>query len=210
MTESDARRGEEHEFFQPPSELLSEIQLLQTVRTLKTLTGIPIYEKAHIGLIEQDPLNLYPIALYALSSTLERIRMARTVLARYGYDMFTLNCAVSFTPSEYGSKVIVAPPAVEWSESDNVPLVVDGLHRVLLAVLERRQISCIYIEGVDPSLVPISFPASWDHIKIVENPPSDPAERRTLRPGINIHSLEVAARYRDYSPLGSSGRRPME
>lgn len=210
MTESDSRRTDEHEFFQPPSELLSEIQLLQTVRTLKTLTGIPIYEKTHIEIIKQDPLNLYPIALYALSRTLERIRMTRATLARYGYDIFNLNCTVTFTPSELGSKVIVAPPVVEWSESDRVPLVVDGLHRTLLAFLEKRQINCIYIEGVDSSLVPISFPASWGQIKIVENPPSDPEERRILRPGINIHSPEVAARYRDYSPLGSAGRRAME
>lgn len=210
MTESNARHTGENKFSQPPSELLSEIQLLQTVRKLKTLTGISIYEKAHIEILNQNPLNLYPIALYALNRTLKGIRMAQIELARFGYDIFDLNCAVSFTPSEIGSRIVVSPPIVEWSESDRVPLVVDGLHRTLLAFLEKKRINCIYIKDVDPSLVPISLPASWNQIKIVENPPSDPAERRTLRPGINIHSPEVAARYRDYSPLGSSGRRAME
>lgn len=210
MTESNVGHAGKNQLSQPTSELLSETQLLQTVRKLKTLTGIPIYEKARIEIIKQDPLNLYPIALYALSRTLEMIRVSQAELARFGYDIFNLNCAVSFTPSELGSKVVVSPPVVEWSEPDRVPLVVDGLHRILLAFLEKKRINCIYIEGVDQRLVPISFPASWNQIKIVENPPSDPAERRSLRPGINIHSPEVADRYRDYSPLGSSGRRDME
>lgn len=118
MTELNARHTGENKFSQPPSELLSEIQLLQTVRKLKTLTGIPIYEKAHIEMLKQNPLNLYPIALYALNRTLKGIRMAQIELARFGYNIFNLNCAVSFTPSELGSRIVVSPPIVEWSESD--------------------------------------------------------------------------------------------
>jgi hypothetical protein len=102
--------------------------------------------------------------------------------------------------------IIIAPPVVELS--DGVPAIVDGIHRFYLAKQLGVPVKAIYIEGATLPL--ISYPVSWDVVKEYDEAPENPKHRRALRLGIEDKSEVLRTYYRDFSLLGSRGRRPRQ
>lgn len=124
-------------------EFTPELQLIEAVRDTRTLSErVPLYRNANISIVSIDPNNLYPTAKYALIPNLEFVSFMRTeLLATDNIDVLSLNQIYS------NSIYTVAPPVVEMS--DEVPAIVDGIHRCLLARKENKEISVILVEGVD-------------------------------------------------------------
>lgn len=177
------------------SELLSTLQRVETLEGRK-----PIYKDAHITTQKINPNELSPIALYVLNGNLRRIaRMMADVQAHVGLDLLA-------HPELYmDDTYTVAPPIVE--ESDNKLCIVDGLHRCTYAQDQGKDIMIARVSGVDPSVPLISLPVEWEEVARVDIRPRSVENVRRMRPGIPNDDVEIRKYYRDYSELGSSGRR---
>lgn len=170
--------------------------LLDEVRDTKTLIGDKYpYKDADIRFEEFDPEELYPIAKYVLNPNLDRIRSMSKV-----FNIFSLRSKYDY------SGIIVSPPIVEVS--DNVPVIVDGLHRCFVARERQIPITVVYINGVDNGCPVIGMPVVWDEVIPYDRKPEIPTLLRCLRPQISDDSMGLRQYYRDFSYLGSMGRRP--
>ena len=182
----------------------STSELLQTVRAIRTLDGgVPIYQSATISTQVFHPEGVAPIARYVLSPSVARLEQTYRELMESGVNLFDLDGVVEYRGFP------ISPPIVEYSPEDNANLIVDGIHRFYLARRLGSLVRAVYVHGADQSLPVIGLPVGWHEIVECETPP--PAkERRRLRSGIEDRSEVLRRYYRDYSPLGSTGRRPSE
>jgi len=176
--------------------------LINTVRDTKTLEGDnSIYSNAEVTIKTFDPNDLYPTAKYVLTSNLNFVSAMRTeVLESSGIDIFNLDRICETGP------YVIAPPIVEIS--DGVPAIVDGLHRCTLAKQLGKNISVIFVNGVDPTYPIISTPVDWKDVIQYDIKPEKADLLRNVRPGIADSSQSLRTYYRDFSYLGSLGRRP--
>ena len=132
-------------------------QLIEIIRNTKTLEeGVLIYQNASISLRQVDPNEIFPTANYVLIVNLERLFNTWLNHAKLDCDIFALTKLARI--GEY----VIAPPVVEWSEVDQKPLVVDGIHRFWLARRFHQPINTIYVEGARPDYPVISFPLAWN------------------------------------------------
>ncbi len=183
-------------------EIEPKLQLIEAVRNTRTLDGgFPLYENAEISIRVFDPNDLYPTAKYVLKNNLQFVASMRDeILSTDSVDIFMLDQI--YVNSIY----IVAPPVVEMS--DGVPAIVDGLHRCTLARNLGKLVSVIFVDGVDPKYPIISTPVSWDEIVEYSQKPEVAELLRNVRPGIRDEGGSLRRFYRDFSYLGSAGRRP--
>lgn len=182
--------------------IVQETELLQQVRNTVTLDGgIPVYADAHIDLLQFDPTDVYPTALYVLQEHLDRLLVMYNVMREFGVDILNLQGIYN-----YADGIVIAPPLVEFC--DGVPAIVDGIHRFYLAQALGKPITAIYIEGVNTQYPLISYPVNWDEVNLYKDKPQDPKLLRRVRHGIDDTSAGLRKYYRDLSYLGSSGRRP--
>lgn len=183
-------------------ETVPKLQLLKAVRDTRTLDGgIPLYKDADISIKTFDPNDLYPTAKYVLTGNLRFIAaMRKEILWKGGVDIFGLDYI--YTDSVY----VVSPPVVEMS--DGVTAIVDGLHRCALARLMRKQISVIFVAGVNPTYPLISTPVPWDNVIEYQTKPEIAELLRNVRTGIRDESSSLRRLYRDFGYLGSTGRKP--
>jgi len=179
-----------------------KLQLLEAVRDTRTLDGrVPLYRSAEISIRTFDPNDLYPIAKYVLTSNLQFVAsMREDILSEDGVDIFKLDHIY------YNLKYTVAPPVIEIS--DGVPAIVDGLHRCALARRLGEQISVIFVDGVNPQYPLISTPVNWEEVVEYARKPEVAELLRNVRPGIRDEGGSLRRFYRDFSYLGSTGRRP--
>jgi len=183
------------------TEIDSTQAMLEAVRGTTTLDGsYPLYQNAFVSLQSFDPNELYPTAKYVLNDNLNTIRSIDKELVDYGIDVFNLNEVIQL------NDIVIAPPIVELS--DGVPCIVDGQHRSFLAREAGRRINCIYVTGVDPNYPIISTPVGWDQVIAYDKKPEAAELLRDIRPGIADSSQGLRRFYRDFSFLGSQGRRP--
>ncbi len=126
--------------------------------------------------------------------------MREDILSEDGVDIFKLDHIY------YNLKYTVAPPVIEIS--DGVPAIVDGLHRCALARRLGEQISVIFVDGVNPQYPLISTPVNWEEVVEYARKPEVAELLRNVRPGIRDEGGSLRRFYRDFSYLGSTGRRP--
>lgn len=178
-------------------------ELLQLVRDIKTLgEGVPVYKRASISFQEFHPDQVYPISKYVLMGNIRRLEEVRNTLLQRGVDIFHLQEAV-----QYGDYTIT-PPVVEYSRPDRANLIVDGIHRFFYAREMGETVTAVHVRRVRSDLPVIGLPVGWEEVARCEELPLTGPERRRLRPNIPDDSTVLRRYYRDYSPLGSTGRRP--
>ena len=70
----------------------------------------------------------------------------------------------------------------------------------------KKEISVVLVDGVDSNYPLISTPVCWGEVIEYSQKPEVPELLRNIRPGIGDKLRKF---YRDFSRLGSLGRRPM-
>lgn len=181
----------------------SQNLLLQTVHGVETLDERkPIYKDASAHIEVVNPDTLYPTAKYVLRENLERVNKTREVIGEavgqdLYYDPLFIKCRIN------GQRVTLAPPIVE--EHDGKRLIVDGIHRCFDSRMNGKRIAVVVVSGTTP---PIGLPVSWDEVKVCDTKPETASELRNLHPMMVDDSNNLRKHFRDFSRLGSSGRRP--
>jgi hypothetical protein len=175
-----------------------------TRRVRETVTldgGFSVYKHALIFLAKISPSWVRPTSKYVLTYKLGILTTIESMLNAKGISAFDLRDTV---PSGEGHSI--SPPLVEWDGRSLC--IVDGIHRFYLARRNRVSVRAIVVVGASKRFPIIGLPVSWNDVLELHELPTNPADRRNLRPGIADTSAELRKYYRDLSYLGSGGRRP--
>ena len=115
---------------------------------------------------------------------------------------------------------LLAPPIVEVSKIDgNIPVLVDGEHRFVLAREYGQKVRVVWIEGVSEEIPVIAKPIKWDEVKIYDVVPELAGKRdfrfrnlkdiprsKTIKEKVTKENMFYFY-YRDLSKVCSSGIR---
>lgn len=146
--------------------------------TLRGDKSCQIYKDARVVVNIVPTSSLMPMALYALRNRLIELAGLEKVLNHISKSIFSLNGLLLL--NLFDSEVaLISPPLIEKWNGQN--LIVDGLHRVLLArMLKLERISVILVENVDIDLV--AYPCRWSEVTICDSVPSKKRNYRFSSP----------------------------
>lgn len=126
--------------------------------------------------------ELSPCALYVLRPQLTSIRNLSEFLLTMGIDIFNLSpeaALIEYTSGE-SLRYSLFPPVIEVSSDDgNMKVIVDGIHRILIA--KELGLSSVNALIVEHSAVPLPvLPVSWEEVRLCEAVPPL-AQKRKFR-----------------------------
>lgn len=155
------------------------------------------YEDATIRLEKLAYADVAPTSLYVIRKNLAIQAVIGCDLSVEGYEPLALGCGL-LLKNENGEETGFIPPIVEETDKEG-KYVLDGAHRTSVGRwLGRTHFVAVHISGIRSDCPGYAFPNSWDEIKIMEDVPSNPADKKHYR-GENYRSL-----YRDFSVLNGS------
>jgi hypothetical protein len=168
--------------------------------------------------------DLRPASYYALRSQIAgHHHMATSLQSEYAFSIFDLTGILDYTQD--GTRFRMAPPLVETyhepTENQTVSVIVDGLHRVLLArQFGIESIWVMEVSDISPQYPLVPLPLNWDDVELCNSVPPTHAKRKfrfpTLADFPNVSALSdveitdgnyLYFFYRDLSSLGSDGVR---
>lgn len=169
--------------------------LEKQVKTIETLDDrYPIYREADVSIKEFDPDEVRPTSKYVL-----RDRLVLMKELQEQHDILHLRDKTRI------DGYVVAPPIVE--NDGKTDCIVDGLHRFMVAKIKDKKVTAIHVEDVNcPDRPIIGYPVDWNKVRIRREQPQRGEDCRNLR--VPDESSELRRCYRDFSVLGSDGRRP--
>jgi hypothetical protein len=182
-------------------ETVSWAQLEQMIRATPLLheqSGQIIlpYEAAEISLREVSYTEVAPTSLYVLRENLAIQARIIDDLATWGYHPLELEGGLILRNSEGGSVGLV-PPIVEQTDEEGC-YILDGAHRTSVGRWQgRTSFVAIHISGIRRDCPGYAYPNDWNDIRIVEDVPTDPAQKKRYRD-------DYRALYRDFSLLNGS------
>ncbi len=199
--------------------------LLERVRSvpLKKLgaDGQPIfpYRNALLSLRELHPDEVNPPTFYALRQNLQVQRDLRAALLEQGHDSLHLDGALELEDDQ-GERRMLFPPVIELTlrtvryvpqEGEIVhqravtvllPVVNDGVHRLLLARELGETFRALHVVGADPHYPYYAHPNAWSDVQIMDRVPATQGDKKMYS------RLDCTALYRDFAVFGCGGIRP--
>lgn len=138
------------------------------------------YEYATISQMSIDPNTVRPFAKYVLQENLERIISLEQRLLKDGIDLFNLPGIVQIDDQHF-----ICPPILErWPQSpyNNIPIIVDGAHRLFIAKQRGIRVNCIVISGNIAYPLPVLPLSGWDEVHVCNDVPQDKINPNPLIP----------------------------
>lgn len=158
------------------------------------------YEYADIVQDLVEPSKIAPTAKYVLRDHLATIESLDVELSAQGIDIFNLHGIVQIDKNNF-----ICPPILEiWNEKpfNGVPVIVDGAHRLYIALKRGIKVNCIIVSGQISSMLPVLPLSDWGEVVERDDVPKDKRNYDPKIPG-NWKPHEV---YRSRIP-GSTGPR---
>lgn len=179
------------------AQIVNELSLFDAMKAVKNAVlenacgeQIEFYKNALLRLTEFHPDELNPTSLYALRKHIDFQRELRECLLRvYGIDTLLLASVLHLKVD--GKVEGMIPPYVEISEERvrlvpkegdrsppaeqilKVPLLLDGLHRVLLARELKMPVRCIVSSSTDRSYLHCAYPNTWAEVVLSDEVPKE-------------------------------------
>ena len=155
------------------------------------------YEDAKIRLEKMAYADVAPTSLYVIRKNLAIQAAIASDLSAVGYHPLELEGGLVLK-NETGEEMGLVPPIVEETDEEG-KYVLDGAHRTSMGRwLGRTHFVAIHVSGIRSDCPGYAFPNSWDEVKVMEEVPTNPAEKKHYR-GENYKGL-----YRDFSLLNGS------
>jgi len=144
------------------------------------IPGFRPYRVSTITLESVTPEKLYPCALYVLRPHLALAQDLRESFLAQGIDPLNLTADAAQIDFEWQgqTRCTISAPIVEISVDDGgIPVLVDGLHRVMLArTLNLPEVTVIQIRN---TAIPLPvLPVDWHEIRDYETTPPPHLKRR--------------------------------
>jgi hypothetical protein len=150
---------------------------VREVTLLNDQTVYP-YQSAQISLRLITPRDVKVTSYYVLEKNLLFIRNLHRKLLQQGYDILQLTQGLIIQINKEDPREIV-PPVVEVE--NNVPFILDGLHRAFVADAIKSPLHVIQIKDV--SVDAYALPNVWSEIQIRQCVPDNPFEKKRYREG---------------------------
>jgi hypothetical protein len=155
------------------------------------------YEYADIRLARVAYADVAPTSLYVLRKNLAVQAAIACELSVEGFHALELEGGLVLR-DDNGKEEGLIPPIVEESDADG-KYVLDGAHRTSMGRwLGRTHFVAAHISGIRPDCPSYALPNDWDEIRIMEEVPKNPAEKKHYR------GEDYKALYRDFSQLNGS------
>lgn len=144
-----------------------------------------VYKNAKIELKEVKIEDLLPLQLYQLISSNKLVRnLYKIFKKKYKDDIFNMDGYFTYTADD--KRYTFVPPIIEYVEGSKrkiQKIIIDGLHRILLAKkLKRKVVTAVIIENIPQKLILPVVPNSWEELKIVKIAPESKCKRKWLVP----------------------------
>ncbi len=166
-------------------QLIDKLRKVILLNSEKSGNPIYVYKDALIDLREIKVRDLVPLQLYQLRSSNQLVSsLYKTFQKKYSEDIF--NMGGYYTYEADSKKYAFIPPIVEYvenSKGETQSVVIDGLHRILLAKeLKKETISVVIIENIPQELILPVVPNRWEEMALVETAPKNENKRKWLVP----------------------------
>jgi len=132
--------------------------------------SIYVYRDTYITSINIDPNSLFPCQFYILKKELDSKIQLQEAFREKECDILNLGGYCEFKLNNETNYRTILPPIIEESiEADGkiYPLINDGMHRIYLAILQKRRINVVYIRGSKEPYYAYPLPNGWVDVKIV-------------------------------------------
>jgi hypothetical protein len=157
------------------------------------------YENAKISLRRVSTAELCCPSRYALKGNLEEQRRLHHFLRDYGLDSLSLSSALELSDGSdrvwsllppvvevFNQEVIFPPRAGEIDHTGRssvipIQMLIDGVHRVLLAREIGAEINVLHITGVNERFPYYALPNSWEELRILDELPATAQEKKLYR-----------------------------
>lgn len=155
------------------------------------------YEDASIRLEKVAYADVAPTSLYVIRKNLAVQAAIGADLSIEGYHPLELEGGL-LLKNESGEETGFVPPIVEETDEEG-KYVLDGAHRTSIGRwMGRTHFIAVHVSGIRSDCPGYAFPNSWDEVRVMEEVPSNAAEKKHYR-GENYRNL-----YRDFSLLNGS------
>ncbi len=163
------------------------IKLKKVILLNSEKTGKPIfvYKDSKIELKEVRVEDLVPLQLYQLKSSNQLVlNLYKTFKKKYKDDIFNMDGYYTYKSGD--KKYAFIPPIIECVENSKgeiLKIIIDGLHRILLAKkLKKQKITVVVIKNIPQKLILPVTPNRWEEIKVVKTAPERKDKRKWLVP----------------------------
>lgn len=166
-------------------ELIKKLRKVILLNSEKRKEPIFAYKNALIELKKVDIKELLPLQLYQLASSNQLVsNLYKIFEEEYKEDIFNMKGYVTYISND--KRYALIPPIIESvkdSKGNTQRIIIDGLHRVLLAKkLKKKTIAVVVIENVPQKLnLPVA-PNSWEELRLIDVAPEIEDKRRWLIP----------------------------
>lgn len=152
------------------------------------------YEYADICLKQVLYAETALTSLYVIRKNLAVQTAIASDIAPAGFYPLELEAGLMLI-NDTNEQIGFVPPIVEQTDQDGM-YILDGAHRTNIGRwLGRTHFIAIHVTGIRPDCPSYALPNSWDDLRIVEDVPSNPADKKHYR-GDDYRGL-----YRDFSLL---------
>lgn len=172
---------------------------LRETTLLEPRDGEPVlpYTDATIRLEELSFEDVSPTTLYVIRKNLSFQESLASVLAEAGHHPLDLHGGLVLR-AEDGTETGLTPPIVEETDEEG-RYILDGGHRTFKGwQLGRTTFIGAHVSGIRPDCPPYAYPNRWNEVRIVDDVPVNPADKKRYREG-NYRAL-----YRDFGALNGS------
>lgn len=204
----------------PWAELKDKIRRVPLKKTAADGNPIFVYSGAKIEHREFLSDEVNPTSFYALRRNLQTQReLRKELIAKYNIDTLNLEQGVVIRNHDVQQEWTLIPPIIEltprtirfvaqpeeisYDESVRVqiPIINDGLHRVMLARELQLPFRGVYISGANAQFPFYAHPNSWDMVNFFDDIPKTTREKK-LYSRADCYGL-----YRDFGVLGCGAPR---
>ncbi|OGH24183.1 MAG: hypothetical protein A3B47_04960 [Candidatus Levybacteria bacterium RIFCSPLOWO2_01_FULL_39_24] len=187
-------------------ELIKNLRKVILLNSEKIGKRVFVYKKTLIELKEVKIKDLVPLQLYQLKSSNQLVKDLHSIFKKeYREDIFHMNGYCVYESND--KKYTFIPPIVECVKNSNGKtqnVVIDGLHRMLLAIkLKRKTATVIVIKNIPQELILPVVPNEWEEMEIVEIAPKRKRRRKWLIPPEKGYLF-----YRDFNSAFENVGRP--
>jgi hypothetical protein len=183
----------------PFTELISKLRDVTLKNDLETKPYA--HDRVCIELRSINPKLVRPVSAYVVQANLDFQRILRETLMReYNFDTLRMEkgYVIQFLLPRTEPRTLI-PPIVEISHYDGgLPVIMDGLHRLYLALSSNEDINSILISRVVVPYYGSPLQKGWSELEVL---PEAPLTKQKRNYRLDDPSIQYAL-YRDLEPLG--------